>query len=371
MELMKTMFGPKHYVPILKWKRAEQKALGALSDKQKRYITPVIQFVMPKADSSVSVEKQFDYVIDKFRERMPELATQILKFWGSSPVFVDFSLLYTPALKIECLNAVMASAHQLGLHVIPVLHLDDDPELKKAIRSSAKKYSSGICLRLVPHDLADIVALNKGIKTFVGWSGLLESDIDLLVDTKEVEGNNTYAAHAKASQQIADLPKWRTFIFASGAFPSDLMKYKIDEENLVPRLDWKYWLAQIGGDGKGRKPTFSDYAIQHPIYKESAQFFHPTTSIRYALKNEWLIMKGRKQKFELYLANAKLLAEDPSRFFGSGFSFGDKYIAEKAEHYPVYIKDKSVKGTGSTESWLTAGINHHLVLTAHQIANLP
>src|ERR1035441_7265299 len=59
------------------------------------------------------------------------------------------------------------------------LHLDDDPELKKAIRSSAKKYSSGICLRLVPHDLADIVALNKGIKTFVGWSGLPESDIDL------------------------------------------------------------------------------------------------------------------------------------------------------------------------------------------------
>ena len=67
----------------------------------------------------------------------------------------------------------------------------------------------------------------------------------------------------------------------------------------------------------------------------------------------------------------KLLAEDPGRFFGGGFSFGDKYIAEKAEHYPVYIKDKSVKGTGSTESWLTAGINHHLVLTAHQIANLP
>lgn len=368
---MKTMFGPKHYVPILKWKRAEQKALGALSEKQKKYITPVIQFVMPKADSVVSIEKQFKWVIDKFRERMPELAPQIMKFWGSSSIFVDLNLLYTTALKVECLSTLTASAHHLGLHVIPVLHVGDDADLKKAIRSSAKKYSSGICLRVVPHDLDDIAVLNSSIKAFLNWSELPESDIDLLVDTKEVEDNNTYAAHAKASQQITGLQKWRTFIFASGAFPSDLMKYKIDEENLVPRLDWKYWLSQIGGNGKGRIPTFSDYTIQHPIYKESSQFFHPTTSIRYALKNEWLIMKGRKQKFELYLANAKLLAEDPGRFFGGGFSFGDKYIAEKAEHYPVYIKDKSVKGTGSTESWLTAGINHHLVLTAHQIANLP
>jgi hypothetical protein len=105
--------------------------------------------------------------------------------------------------------------------------------------------------------------------------------------------------------------------------------------------------------------------------KESSQFFHPTTSIRYTLDNEWLIMKGRKQKFALYLANAKLLADDKTRYYGSGFSSGDKYIADKAKHYPVYIKDPKVKGTGSTESWLTAGINHHLVLTAHQIANLP
>jgi Beta protein len=368
---MKTMFGPKHYVPILKWKRAEQKALGALSDEQKQYITPVIQFVMPKPDSSVSLEKQFGAVISKFQEKMPLLAPQILKFWGSSPVFVDFSLLYTTALKIDCLATLTASAHHLGLHLIPVLHLSDDAELKKSMRSSAKKYSSGICLRLVPHDLADIAALNKDIKSFLGWSGLTESDVDLLVDAKEIEDGSTYAVHAKASQKINDLSKWRTFIFASGAFPSDLMKYKIDEENLIPRLDWKYWLAQIGGDHRTRKPTFADYTIQHPIYKESSQFFPPTTSIRYALKDQWLIMKGRKQKFELYLANAKLLADDPSRFFGGDFSFGDKYIAEKAKHYPVYIKDKSVKGTGSTESWLTAGINHHLVLTAHQIANLP
>ena len=214
------------------------------------------------------------------------------------------------------------------------------------------------------------MTLNSGIKSFLAWSGLTEGDVDLLVDTKEIE-IGTYDGYVNASQKIYNLPKWRTFTFASGAFPSDLMKYKIDEDNLILRADWEKWLDQGAGSNGVRKPTFADYTIQHPIYKESSQFFHPTTSIRYTLDNEWLIMKGRKHKFALYLANAKLLADDKSRFYGSGFSFGDEYIAEKAKHYPAYIKNPKIKGTGSTESWLTAGINHHLVLTAHQIANLP
>lgn len=368
---MKPMFGPKHYVPILKWKRAEQNALGTLSDTQKRDITPLIQFVMPKPKSSDGPKQQFDFVVGKFREKMPQLSGQISKSWGSSPIFIDFSLLYTTPLKIECVRTVTASGHDIGIHVIPVTHLSDDPEFKAAIRSSAQKHSSGICLRLIPHDLADFNRLNEEVRKFLNWSGLTEADIDLLVDTKEIKEDGSYASYVNASRKLYNLSRWRTFIFASGAFPEDLLHYKIDEENLIPRLDWKNWRDQIGRTKETRKPTFADYTIQHPIYKESSQFFHPTTSIRYTLDDSWLIMKGRKQKFELYLANAKLLVDDRDRFFGDGFSFGDKYIAEKAKHYAAYIKNPKIKGTGSTESWLTAGINHHLVLTAHQVANLP
>jgi hypothetical protein len=370
MDEIKAMFGSKHYVPILKWKRAEQNAIGALNDAQKHHITPLIQLVMPKPKSSDSPEQQFGSVIAKFRTKMSDLAPQIFKLWGSGAIFIDFSLLYTTILKVDCVQTVTMSGAQLGLHLIPVLHLSDDQALKDAIRGSAKKYSSGLCLRLIPNDLGNIATLNSEIKSLLGWSGLTESDVDLLVDTKEI-GIGSYDSYVNASQKIYNLPKWRTFIFASGAFPSDLMKYKIDEDNLVPRADWEKWLDQGEGGNGVRKPTYADYTIQHPIYKESSQFFHPTTSIRYTLENEWLIMKGRKQKFALYLANAKLLADDKGRFYGSGFSFGDKYIAEKAKHYPAYIKNPKIKGTGSTESWLTAGINHHLVLTAHQIANLP
>ena len=54
---------------------------------------------------------------------------------------------------------------------------------------------------------------------------------------------------------------------------------------------------------------------------------------------------------------------EKSIFKGDNFSFGDSYIAEKAK----YI---NTKNTGNPRSWLEAGINHHLTLTARQVASL-
>ena len=79
MEITYCMFGPKHYVPILKWKRAEQSALQALNDKDKQGMTPLIQFVMPKAKSKDSPEKQFESVIADFREK-----TLVLRYRGEA-----------------------------------------------------------------------------------------------------------------------------------------------------------------------------------------------------------------------------------------------------------------------------------------------
>ncbi len=56
------LFNSKHYVPILKWKRAEQGALKSLAEEYKQFITPVIQLVMPKykpQDKLEDVVKKF------------------------------------------------------------------------------------------------------------------------------------------------------------------------------------------------------------------------------------------------------------------------------------------------------------------------
>ncbi|PIQ68474.1 MAG: hypothetical protein COV91_03940 [Candidatus Taylorbacteria bacterium CG11_big_fil_rev_8_21_14_0_20_46_11] len=360
------MFNSKHYVPILKWKRAEQGALKALTEDRKKHITPVIQFVMPKSKPN----EQLEDVITRFEKQLSEIPEKIIEVWGSTPIFIDASLLFTTALKTKAIDIISRGGHKLGGVFIPVIHLDDEEDVKNSAWSAVKETKSGLCVRLICPNFSDMTKLDQNLTTLTSTSGLNKNEIDLLVDIKATEKDGEKCTkYFSLSQEISELQKWRTFIFASGSFPVDLSECKLDEENLLPRVDWKTWKEQISSKKLQRKPAFADYTIQHPIYKEASQFFHPTSSIKYALENEWLIMKGKKQKFELYLASAAELIKD-KRFSGENFSDGDKYIAEKAKHFDTYIKNPAIKGTGSTETWLKAGINHHLTLVANQIANL-
>ena len=360
------MFNSKHYIPILKWKRAEQGALEFLSSESKKYITPMIQFVMPKQE----VRDTLESIIEKFKKQLIQIPDKIIKVWGDSPIFVDFSLLYTTKLKIESIEFILTYKDLKQANIIPVVHLSDDLEIKNIVCGLAKKNNSGLCLRLISSDLLDLSQLNNNVIKFISDYKLKEDDIDLMVDIKELESNEEkYKRCFDLSQNIINLLKWRTYIFSAGAFPEDLSLCKFDKENLISRLEWKNWKEQYVNNNIKRKPSFSDYTIQYPIYKETSQFFHPTSSIKYTLDNEWLIMKGKKQKFELYLASAAELIKD-SRYYGRNFSFGDNYINDKAKHFPVYIKKPEIKGTGSTETWLRAGINHHMTLVSTQIAKL-
>lgn len=363
------MFNSRHYVPILKWKRAEQGALKSLGKEQRKHITPLIQFVMPKQKP----QDQLEDVVQRFEEQTPEILEKLAEVWGDDPIFVDVSLLFTTPLKVKSLNTILREGYKRGAGFVPVMYLKDDREIKETVCLLAKENKTGICLRLICSDFVDLdlTKLNQNIAELLVSMKLAEKDIDLLVDIKEIVGNgDKYIKYFGLSQKIINLSKWRTFIFASGAFPENLSECKFDEENLIPRLDWKNWKNQLVSKHLQRKPAFADYTIQHPVYKETSQFYHPTSSIKYTLENEWLVMKGKKQKFELYLASAAELVKD-ERFFKGSFSDGDKYIVDKAKHFEAYIKNPAIKGTGSTGTWLTAGISHHLALVAHQIANLP
>ena len=358
------MFNSKHYTPILKWKRAEQGALKNLTEKCKKNITPLIQLVMPKQRSNDTIEN----VIARFKEQLKEIPYKIIDVWGYYPIFIDVSLLFTTQLKVESLIRIIQEGNRIGGIFIPVIHLSDDEMIKKMAIYLARE--KGLCLRLICPDFSDFKKLEQNIIKFFSSSGLKEKNIDLLIDIKETEKNgDKYFKYLKLSQNIPLITSWRTFIFAAGSFPKDLSECKIDEENLLPRIDWIHWKNNLNNSDLLRKPAFADYTIQNPIYKEASQFFHPTSSIKYTLEDEWLIMKGQKQKFELYLASAAELVKD-SRYYGENFSYGDKYISEKALHFPVYIRNPEVKGTGSTETWLIAGISHHLTLVAGQIASL-
>ena len=284
---------------MLKWKKAEMDALKHLSNKKN--ICPLLELVMPNYKGNKDdLSDRLDQIAEKLKEdfkrkRVGEIPNEIVKNWGFSSVFLDFSLLDSIELKLHSIENIMNDSFSKGIRVIPVVNLVDDEKIKRLVSKIHIDHRQGICLRISSSDLKDIVLLNEKIETFLFDFNFGKDTIDLLVDIKEIDEDLTnYKYYYEAAQKILDLNDWRSFIFASGAYPKDLTVCKVDEENLLKRFDWIYWL-QLGGKKRVvRNPTFADYSIRHPIYNKSLQFYQGSASIKYTLEDSWLILRGKK-----------------------------------------------------------------------------
>jgi hypothetical protein len=377
------MFPSKHYVPVLKWKRAEYRALKGLDESTKSVMTPVIELVMPKVSNPYKDKERkqrktsneiFVEVVSKFKtQRTKEIPEDIKESWGSRPIFVDFSLLYeaehTAALKADSMQMIISEGASTGLKLIPVVNLHDEDSIKKTAADLAKQYQLGFCVRVSKSDLKNTKQLNEKLQILVGSSGLAMDHIDILVDLKSI-ADNEYEHFLKLSQEIVEIAEWRNLILTAGSFPEDLTGCKFDEQTFLSRLEWRGWVKHVYGKNLKRVPTYGDYTMRNPIFKESSQFYPPTSSICYAVGNDWMVMKGKRQRFDLYLANAKLLVDSSGYFFGADHCAGDNFANEKAKHFEAYVLNPAIKGTGSSEDWIYVGINHHLALMASQVANL-
>jgi hypothetical protein len=261
------------------------------------------------------------------------------------------------------------AAAQLKLNIIPVVYMGDDNSFKHAVVSAHASFKDDLSIRITNADLSDIDNLNTRLANYLKLPATSIDSTYLVIDLKDIEDTNEYKRLANLSQKIIRLGEWKGFILASGSFPMDLSECKIDRDNFLHRYDWLNWKKHYERKDLVRVPSFSDYAIRHPIYIESYQFREATASVKYTLEDTWLVVKGKIRKFEYFLGAAAFLSQYED-FYGEEFSNGDKYIAEKALHYPRYMADPNIKGTGTTELWLKAGLNHHLSVVSGQLSSL-
>lgn len=363
-----TMFDYKHYVPILRWKAAEKEALGFLTDDQKKLITPLIELLMPqpkqltKTGELKSGEQMLAESIDKFNSNLPLIPNEIIKYWGNNPAFLEFNLL-DASVRINALEQLITEGYKINLKLIPVITLGSNKDFLIDAVKLAKEFSTGIALRLFKSDLNQNLAMS--ISQFLAEAGLTESNIDLIVDLQII--NDHCPKITILNDIIPNIQEWRTFTLSSGAFPKDLTDLPVNR-NDIDRADWNNWITQIQSNSLKRKPSFSDYTIQHPIFKEPIQTSNPSASIRYTSDLIWVVMRGQGIRSEnskghaQYPANAQLLMQQPE-YSGADFSHGDAYIAEKG-------KDILTDKTGTPRTWLRAGINHHLAFVVASISKL-
>ena len=363
----------KPYVPIIRWKPAERRALERLYQKDRGGVTPLIEFIMPppKTDAG-DYRKILEDSKSKFLRNLPDVAKEITKCWGKDPVFIDVHLL-DGDIRAQAFEQILSSAAGLYIFSIPVTYIIPvtSTDADAAIRNIAVKFATnderGLCIRIDESHLKE-ENFPKLIEDFIGGNKLSVKKTDILVDLKIIDENKKAQLIIEQLSKIPHLEKLRSFTIAGGAFPKDLSNFKKHGHYPIKRLDWDLWKEIAESKTLKRKPNFSDYTIQHPIYYTAIPGANISASIRYANDEQWEVIRGeglRNEKgagFKQYPAQAQLLVQQ--KFYkGADFSFGDTYIAEKAKPKP--------DTPGSPQTWLTAGINHHITLVARQIANLP
>jgi len=347
------LFKHKHYVPILKGKRAEFPALGELHSKHG--ITPLLEAV-PSADA--------DYIPRRMADNWPTEAAYFIDLF-----FIDDPDDIEDATDQHPVRLCFAEVEEQGQLAIPVTGLARSPGYQSAVQQVVSQQENGLMIRLTPDDFEDADEFESTLETIPSYYDLATDQIDLLIDLGSV-GNSSAGTVAQIYRAnidlIPNLNEWRTLTVAGSAFPLSLAPLIRDQWNPAPRQEWRGWRQLVTGQNRPhRLPAFGDYAIAHPALPPQGRATI-LAQLRYATQDSWIVWKGRNvftdpNGFDQFFAICANLVGRPE-YRGAPFSWGDAEIAQKAAN---------VGSSGNAETWRKIGTNHHIETVSEQIANLP
>ena len=356
---------PFLYLPVQRWKRAEQTALCNLAPNLRRITCPLIEICPP----GFSNDSRRTAVAEQL---LTETADRVNECCRGYSTFVDLIHLEQNRPRLRCRNGVhpleflfSAIRHRGFLFVdhspsvVPVTGLHRSEAFQNAVQTVVVNGNHRLCIRLTRDEIQDQqvgIQLLELLRKFQ----LEPTDVDLIVDLKSVP--RTGLPIEFLMQNVPNISRWRSLTILVGAFPKDLQEIREVGRHDLGRNDWFYFREYVSGSGLDRIASFGDYTIQHPVYSEPPENCNPSASIRYATDDTWIIMRGEGIRnpdgpgAKQWRAQAQVLTSF-DEFHGPEFSFGCRYIAEAT---------LPSNGLGNPESWLAATINQHMTVSALQ-----
>jgi ribosomal protein S19 len=356
----------KRYVPILKWKAGEYRALKDLTDEVRAGIRPLLEM------KPLPVDFDSGNPAKTLQEHLEKVPSEILKHWGKS----NESLLDLPYFQpkdrmernVHPLTFLLTQGRRLGLKLIPVVTPSRDSQYQAAVKSGVKEDEErGLCIRLEPDDLADMDETGTVIETMLRTYEVGPELVDLVVDMKSVPNGRQFLPVALAAlRTLPRVKEWRALTLVASSFPENMTGINRDTAETLPREEWTMWQAVRRGGKVPRVPAFGDYAIAHPdpfVSEIDPRLIRVSANIRYTTNDSFLILKGRSTRdtgFDQFRDLCKWLITQ-SEFKGAAFSAGDKFIYECARNPKI--------GPGNHTTWRSVGTNHHITLAFTQIAS--
>lgn len=356
-------FDHHHYVPCLRWKQGEYQAVLRLSDQTRQALTPLIEVPEIGFDFERKVQSR------TIENHLAPFAKRVRQKWGAHPCFVDLLHLSQNTSMGDGRHParfVFDDLRALGCVAVPVTGLSRDAAYQKIVKDVVRRDGNGLCLRILLPE-----AVRSNLKTELDSClqtlGVSVPQCDLVLDLG-APNFDPISGFSKLVQAIIQktpyLMQWRTFTVMGTSFPPTMAE--VDQgASIIPRSEWllyKMLVPQLLNAGL-RLPTFGDYGISHPSLLEvDMRLVKPSASIRYAIDDGWLIIKGpnvRDNGFGQYQGLCRTIVSSPL-YAGAGFSSGDQYISECARG----------GSTGNLTTWRTVGTSHHLEKVVRDVSSL-
>jgi hypothetical protein len=317
-------------------------------------------------------EKGYDFETQSDKKTIEEhlalFPKRVATHWKKRACFVDLlHIAPTERLKpaIHPVAHVFDELESFGCAAIPVTAPNRDAHYQRAVHQSPARKKRGLAIRLTIEEAAR-PNCRAVLQTLLGSENQPET-CDLILDLR-APNYTPLVGFAKLLAAIIgrlpDLNRWRTFTVVGTSFPSHMGEIQTSLE-VIPRNEWMlYKLVAVALAKAGvRIPTFGDYAINYPdLLPKDMRLLKPSATIRYAIDDAWLIVKGRNvrdHKFGQYKGLAKTVRTHAD-YLGSGFSRGSGYVADCAN---------GTESTGNLTTWRWVGTNHHLEKVAQDLAS--
>lgn len=343
------------YVPVVKAKLNDLKALGAMTLSVRAGTRPLIDVMPPARDQSVD-------------ERLAQAAGYIVKFVPFGPLIVDFYGLVGLRTSDDS-SATIAGFRELkgrGRPVVPAYGFQRDDNIWSDLAQIAQDFEQGFCFRIDRDDLDD--------QSEETWSQILERssqlglsppEIDLVIDLRAIERENL----PQLQDQVLDFlhmgpqaSSYRNIAVVGSSALRTVTDVEEDGEQDIARNELLLWsdLERDLPDALSLK--FGDYGVVHPEFSDRGSAKHINGKIRYTCGARIRYFRGHKLLGD-YAQYHEIAARvrNSGLFMGRGFSYGDKYLDEVANFH---------RSHGSPGTWVLADMNHHLEYTAAQMRRL-
>lgn len=331
---------PYRYVAMLRSKSGEVTALEHLAVQARQRLLPVVHLVA----------------------RPPTTFVQRLSAVWDQEVGIDGLFNLTISGSAQAFSSIVTALRQEGLSVLPSIDAAETvPTYTQAVsRLVSARHPNLIVkapLRLLPT-----------IQTWVTGNGWNPRQVDLVITLGHVpelpEDFGGYVAQ-RISSSLPNPTGWRSVTLASSSAPKDYTALS-PGRNVIPRLCWRIW-QNVRQGIHGFQLDYGDHAVAHPDLTEppGVAMVRASVSVRYAVDDEWIVLKGRsttgpsgQAMAAQYTRHAQDLVREP-QFNRVPGCWGDSRISA--------IATGQTAGSGSRQSWIEIAVNRHISLVAHQL----